>query len=116
LRKERSSRDVGVADGLDDRGYLDTLAQHLPEVWEDARPDVVFYLAGVDPAAGDRYGRLSLTPDGIRLRDRFVLEETQRRGIPAVLVLAGGYARTVLETANLHAMVHREAAQIFPSL
>jgi acetoin utilization deacetylase AcuC-like enzyme len=116
LRKERSSRDVGVPDGMGDGAYLDTLAEHLPAVWGEARPDIVFYLAGVDPAAGDRYGRLSLTPDGIRLRDRFVLEEAHRHGISAVLVLAGGYARTVSETAELHAMVHREASRIFPSL
>jgi acetoin utilization deacetylase AcuC-like enzyme len=116
LRKERSSRDVGVPDGVGDGAYIDMLTKHLAVVWGEARPDVVFYLAGVDPAAGDRYGRLSLTPEGIRLRDRFVLEETRRQGVPAVLVLAGGYARTALETAELHAMVHREAARIFPSL
>ena len=116
LRKERSTRDVGVPDGMGDGAYLDTLVQNLPEVFDAARPDIVFYLAGVDPAAGDRFGRLSLTPSGIRLRDHCVLQEARRRGVPIVLLLAGGYARTPLETADLHAMVHREAATIFGSV
>ncbi len=115
LRKERSSRDVGVPDGMGDHAYLDTLGQHLPEVWAEARPEIIFYLAGVDTVSGDRYGRLCLTSTGIRLRDRFVLEEAYRHGIPIVVVLAGGYARTAGETADLHAMVHREAAAVFRS-
>jgi acetoin utilization deacetylase AcuC-like enzyme len=113
LRKERSSRDVGLPDGVGDRGYIDSLEQHLAEVWTDIRPDVVFYLAGVDSAAGDRYGRLRLTPDGIRWRDRFILKEVRRLGLPIALVLAGGYAPTVEETADLHAIAHREAAAVF---
>jgi acetoin utilization deacetylase AcuC-like enzyme len=113
LRKESSSRDVGLPDGVCDADYIDILARHLPQVWSDARPDMVFYLAGVDSASGDRYGRMNLTPEGIRCRDRLVLEEIRQKGIPITLVLAGGYARTPEETADLHAMAHRAAASIF---
>jgi acetoin utilization deacetylase AcuC-like enzyme len=89
------------------------LRAHLPGVVEAARPDLVFYLAGIDPLAGDRFGRLALTPAGLALRDACVLEEVRRRGLPVVLVLSGGYARTPETTALMHAIVHREARRVF---
>lgn len=113
LRKELSSCDVGLPDGVGDDEYLCALEQHLAPVFSRARPDMVFYLAGVDAAAGDRHGRLSLTREGIGRRDRFVLEECRRQGIPLVLVLAGGYASSPEATADLHAMVHRESRAVF---
>jgi acetoin utilization deacetylase AcuC-like enzyme len=113
LRKERSSLDVPLPDKLDDDTYLSLLAQHLPEVIARARPDLVVYLAGVDVVQGDRFGRLALTRDGLAARDRFVLETVQERGLPILLVLAGGYAKTPEITADLHAIAHREAARVF---
>jgi acetoin utilization deacetylase AcuC-like enzyme len=70
----------------------------------------VFYLAGVDVAAGDRYGKLKLSEDGIRRRDRAVIEAVRGRGVPLVIVLGGGYAATRARTAELHAHAFREAA------
>jgi acetoin utilization deacetylase AcuC-like enzyme len=113
LKKEKSSKDVALPDAVGDDVYLDTLARNLPSVLEDARPDVVFYLAGVDPAVGDRYGKLFLTAEGIRQRERTVLLEVRKWGIPTTIVLAGGYAPTAEATADLHAMVHRETRRVF---
>lgn len=113
LRKERSSLDLGLPDRLDDSAYLSLLQAHLNEVFERARPDLVVYLAGVDVVQGDRFGRLSLTRDGLAARDRFVLESVHARGIPLLLVLAGGYAKTPEITADLHAIVHRQASRVF---
>lgn len=113
LRKERSSLDLGLPDRLDDEAYLALLERHLPDVFDRARPDLVVYLAGVDVVQGDRFGRLSLTPDGVAARDRFVLETVRARGLPVLLVLAGGYAKTPEITADLHAIVHRQAARAF---
>ena len=90
---------------------LDT---HLGACFDRARPQVAFYLAGVDVVAGDRFGRLALTRDGLAARDRRVLEEASRRGVPLVLLLSGGYARTPEETADLHAEVHRQARNLGP--
>ena len=99
---------------------FEQLEQHLPQVMQQAAPDIAFYLAGVDVAAGDRFGKLALTEEGIRRRDRFVIEEVRRRGVPLVIVLAGGYAATRERTAQLHAHVFREAVAyergITPSL
>ncbi len=108
--KMRSSLDVGLADGTGDGAYLAELARLLPEVLGAADADLALYVAGVDVAAGDRYGRLALSEEGIRARDRMVIEAARERGLPLAIVLAGGYAPTRLRTAELHALVFREAA------
>jgi acetoin utilization deacetylase AcuC-like enzyme len=101
-----------LPDGTGDGDYLDSLARHLPQVLDESRAQIVFYLAGVDPAAGDRYGKLSLTEAGLRSRDRFVVEQVRERGLPVVLLLAGGYATTASRTAELHANTFIEAASV----
>ena len=110
LAKMKSDLDVPLTDGTGDAEYLDALQRHLPTVLDNADADIVFYLAGVDVAAGDRYGKLSLTEEGIRRRDRWVIETVRGRGVPLCVVLAGGYAATRERTAGLHAHAFREAA------
>ncbi|HEY0802899.1 MAG TPA: histone deacetylase [Steroidobacteraceae bacterium] len=109
LAKMRSSLDVPLRNGCGDSEYLEELERHLPGVIERSGPDIAFYLAGVDVAAGDRYGKLALSEEGIRRRDRYVIEQVRSRGVPLVIVLAGGYAATRARTAELHAHVFREA-------
>jgi acetoin utilization deacetylase AcuC-like enzyme len=109
--KMRSDLDVPLKDGTGDSEYLDALAQHLPAVLDAAGADIAFYLAGVDVAAGDRYGKLALTEEGIRRRDRYVIETLRSRGVPLVIVPAGGYAATRARTALLHAHAFRESVE-----
>ena len=109
--KMRSSLDVGVRDGATDRDYLELLNRHLPQALDESRPDIVFYLAGVDVAAGDRYGKLALTDAGVGARDRFVIEAVRGRGIALAIVLGGGYAPNTMRTAQLHCYVFREAVE-----
>ncbi|HMK87889.1 MAG TPA: histone deacetylase [Steroidobacteraceae bacterium] len=109
LNKMRSSLDVPLGDGVSDEEYLTALARHLPFVLNQARADIVFYLAGVDVAAGDRYGKLALTDEGIRGRDRCVIETVRGGGTPLAIVLGGGYSPTRARTAELHALTFREA-------
>jgi len=113
-RKMRSRLDVGLSDGIGDDDYLALLRRHLADVLRQFTPDIVFYLAGVDPANGDRYGRLALSDEGIGRRDRHVLECCAGSGLPTVVTLAGGYAATPERTAELHAIVFREAVAIAP--
>jgi acetoin utilization deacetylase AcuC-like enzyme len=112
LAKMRSNLDVPLPDGVGDAAYLEALERSLPTVIEHARADIAFYLAGVDVAAGDRYGKLSLSEEGIRRRDRRVIETIRAAGVPLVILLAGGYAATPARTAELHTLVFREAAAI----
>jgi acetoin utilization deacetylase AcuC-like enzyme len=113
FKKPPSSHDVPLEDGTDDRAYLRALKAHLPRTLEAARPDLVFYLGGIDVAMDDRFGRISLTRDGLRARDRYVLQQLRDRDLPVVLLLSGGYAATPQKTADLHAVMYREAARVF---
>jgi len=112
LQKMRSTLDVGLADGIGDDEYLELLARHLDGVFAAFVPDIVLYLAGVDPVRGDRYGRLALSDDGIARRERQVLEACRARGLPLVITIAGGYAPTPGRTAALHSIVFREAQRM----
>ncbi len=112
-RKARSSLDIGLPCGAGDDQYMDALADALPAALARSRPDCVFYLAGVDPVEGDRYGRMNLSRTGLERRERFVLETVWQVGLPIVLLLAGGYAATPGDTAGLHSIVFRQAADVF---
>lgn len=103
VRKARSSRDVGLPDGVDDDGYMDALTRHLPEVMADFAPDFVLYQAGVDPHAEDKLGRLALSDAGLEARDRFVVAEARRRGLAIASALGGGYGDDAREVATRHA-------------
>jgi acetoin utilization deacetylase AcuC-like enzyme len=103
IRKARSSRDVALADGTDDDGYMAALTCHLPEVLGDFAPDIVLYQAGVDPHRDDKLGRLALSDAGLEARDRFVISEARRRGLPVASALGGGYGDDQRAVAARHA-------------
>lgn len=102
FHKESSRLDVGLPDGCDDSFYLGELARHLDAVLDAAQPDLVCYLGGADPYSEDRFGRLKLSIDGLRRRDRMVFETCYQRGLPVVMTLAGGYAAGLQDIATIH--------------
>ena len=112
LFKARSSLDVELPDGTVDEAYMDALSQNLPRVFEHA-PDVIFYLGGADPFAGDRLGRLSITIDGLRARDEFVLRYCRDKGFPVASVMSGGYASNINDTVEIHCNTIRSARAVF---
>lgn len=101
LWKPASDLDVGLADGTADEEYLARLAEALPKAIR-SRPELIVYLAGADPFEEDRLGGLGLTHDGLRRRDRLVLDSAAAAGIPVAIVLAGGYALRVEDTVTAH--------------
>jgi len=113
FRKERSNLDVPLPDAIGDAGYLAALDEHLPKALTESRPELVCFLAGVDPVEGDRFGRLALSPAGLARRERRVLEAARAAGVPIAIFMAGGYGATPEDTAALHAVVHREARGVF---
>jgi acetoin utilization deacetylase AcuC-like enzyme len=112
LFKARSTLDVELPDKTSDDEYLQMLAQNLPCVFAQ-KPDVIFYLGGADPFAGDKLGRLSLSIAGLLARDEFVLSECRVRGIPVVTVMSGGYAEQISDTVEIHCNTIRAARRIF---
>jgi len=106
--KPRGSLDVGLPDGTHDAGFLRELERALPTVMAHA-PQCVFYLAGADPYEDDQLGGLRLTKDGLRQRDRLVIDTVRRASVPLVVTLAGGYARRVEDTVAIHVATIEEA-------
>ncbi len=104
-----SDLDVALPDRVGDERYLERLDAALPRALEEPEPDLALYLAGADPYRGDQLGGLGLTLEGLRRRDRRVLGALAERGIPGVVVLAGGYATRVRETVSIHAATVEEA-------
>ncbi|HEX4955512.1 MAG TPA: histone deacetylase [Thermoanaerobaculia bacterium] len=85
---------IALGAGVEDAAYLAALREHLPRALAAAKPGLVFYLAGVDPAADDGIGNWRITAAGLLARDRFVVEQVERPGrprLPLVVLLAGGY-------------------------
>ena len=54
-------------------------------------------------------GGLRLTKQGLRERDRMVIDCVRRAGVPLVITLAGGYARKVEDTVAIHVATVEEA-------
>jgi acetoin utilization deacetylase AcuC-like enzyme len=98
-----SDLDVDIASGTRDAAYLRTLDRALELALPRAAADVAFYLAGADPWAGDRLGRLALTKLGLRQRDELVLDRLRATGATVCVVLAGGYAENVDDTVDINA-------------
>lgn len=108
MHKPQGTLDVGLPDGTGDDLYLDRLRASLPKVMSFA-PQIVFYLAGADPFEDDQLGGLALSKSGLRHRDRIVLDACNAAAIPVVILLAGGYARRVEDTVDIHYATYEEA-------
>ncbi|MDO9145243.1 histone deacetylase [Rhodoferax sp.] len=107
FRKEASDLDVALPDGCQDADYLAALELALQALDQRFAPGLVLYLAGADPYAGDRLGRLALTPDGLEARDRRVFDWCHQRRIPVAFVMAGGYGRQIDETVRIQSRTFR---------
>ena len=112
LFKVQSTLDVELPDGTADDEYLETLARHLPTVFAHD-PEIVFYLGGADPFAKDKLGKLSLSIDGLRERDSYVLRECYDREVPVVTVMSGGYGKDINDTIEIHCNTIRMVKNVF---
>ncbi|HEY0930422.1 MAG TPA: histone deacetylase [Gemmatimonas sp.] len=102
FHKVPGTLDVELEDGTGDETYLALLQEHLPDVLRRARPDLVVYLSGADPHEGDRLGRLSLTFEGLKARDRYVIASCREVGLPVCVTMSGGYGRNIEDTVAVH--------------
>ena len=110
--KPPSSLDVNLPDGVGDDEYLAALEKSLTQAFAQFPPDLLFYVAGADPYKEDQLGGLALTLEGLRARDAMVLGQSQERGVPAAITLAGGYARRVEDTVLIHSNTVLAAKEI----
>jgi acetoin utilization deacetylase AcuC-like enzyme len=110
--KPLSTVDVGLWAGDGDAKYLAELGAHIPRIYNEFRPDLVLYLAGADPYEKDQLGGLALTKAGLKERDKVVIENARRLGIPVAVVLAGGYAAEIKDTVDIHLNTVRIAQRV----
>ena len=101
FRKEDSDMDIELPDGCADDEYLAQLEKALHQLAQRCQPDLVFYLAGADPHEGDRLGRLQLSFEGLRQRDRRVLQWAADKRIPLAMAMAGGYGKDMADTVQV---------------
>lgn len=110
--KPPGSLDIGLHDGAGDDEYLAALEHGLDQAFARFQPDVLFYIAGADPYREDQLGGLKLTLHGLEDRDRMVFERARTRKLPVVVTLAGGYARRVEDTVQIHTNTIKEAKKV----
>lgn len=113
VRKEKSDLDIGVEDGIKDEAYLKILFEVLPQLIQKVKPDVIFYLSGVDVLETDKLGRLGLTKSGCQMRDRFVFEQCYQNEIPVAVSMGGGYSERIADIVDAHANTFRMASEVF---
>ena len=113
LHKENSDLDIGLADGTDDAFYLKTLEINLKNLLERVEPEFIFFLSGVDVLATDKLGRLGLTLEGCKSRDKMVLDLAKENDIPLVASMGGGYSEDIKVIIEAHANTYRLAQEIY---
>jgi acetoin utilization deacetylase AcuC-like enzyme len=111
--KQQSDLDVPLPEGMDDDDYLRTLADYLPDLLTQVRPDLVLYDAGVDTHLDDRLGKLALTDSGLFRREMQVLSTCLGAGYPVACVIGGGYADDMHGLVYRHSLLHRAATQVY---
>jgi acetoin utilization deacetylase AcuC-like enzyme len=112
-QKQISDLDVPLPVGLDDDGYLQILAKHLPDLLTQVKPDLVLYDAGVDIHVRDRLGKLALSNWGIYRREMMVLSTCLALGYPVASVIGGGYAKDLPALVYRHSLLHRAAKEVY---
>lgn len=112
-RKEKSDLDIGLPDKTTDAPYLNQLREILPKLIDQVAPDFIFYLSGVDVLETDKLGRLSLSMQGCKERDRLVLETCKQNQVPVAVSMGGGYSERIAHIIEAHANTFRLAQFIY---
>ena len=113
FKKEQSDLDIELDNNVGDSEYLSILKKVLPQLIEKEQPDFIYYLSGVDVIATDKLGKLSLTIEGCKQRDKFVLETCKSQNIPVMCSMGGGYSPDIKIIVSAHANTFRLAQDIF---
>ena len=110
FQKAESDLDIALPDAAGDELYLSSLRHGLCHALSASRPDLAVYLAGADPFEDDRLGRLSVSKEGLRLRDQMLFAMCADFGVQVAVVMAGGYARHIEDSVDIHFNTVRLAA------
>ncbi len=113
FKKEKSDLDIALDNNTSDTSYLEILKDTLPKLIDQEQPDFIYYLCGVDVIATDKLGKLGLSVEGCKERDRFVLEQCKANSIPVMCSMGGGYSADIKIIVDAHANTFRLAQDLF---
>ena len=113
-KKQSSDIDIELDDGMEDEEYLSVVNQLIKKI-ESQDFNFVFYVAGVDIHCDDRLGKLNISEDGIRKREKMVINHFFKKNIPLCGVLGGGYNHDFEQLINLHSILHETCNDILNS-
>jgi acetoin utilization deacetylase AcuC-like enzyme len=113
FHKEKSDVDIALKDGTDTATYVDLLQDTLPNIVQTYKPDVAFYLSGVDILDTDKYGKLKVTLEGCKQRDKIVFNLLKQQNIPCVVAMGGGYSADVKIIVEAHCNTFRVAKDVY---
>lgn len=113
LKKEESDLDIPLETGMRDDVYLGILKDILPQLMETEKPEFVFFQAGVDVLESDKLGKLSLSREGCKTRDKIVIETCHNANIPLTIAIGGGYSHRLYDTVTAHANTFRVAMEVY---
>jgi len=112
FHKEKSDLDIGLLDGTNGPTYLKILTETLPRLIDEFQPDFAFFLSGVDVLDTDKFGKLKLSIDDCKQRDKIVFEQLKKNRIPVAVALGGGYSPDIRTIVEAHCNTFRLAADI----
>lgn len=113
FHKENSNLDIELNDGMRDEEYLGLLYNTLPRLYNEVRPDFVFYLSGVDILETDKFGKLGISMEGCKNRDQFVFSFFHQLQIPVMVSMGGGYSPDIKTIVEAHCNTFRVAKSIY---
>ena len=113
FRKEKSDLDIELNDNTDDEIYLNLLKETIPEILDKTEPDFIFYLSGVDVLKNDKLGRLSMSIEGCKERDKYIIETCYNNSIPIQISMGGGYSSILKDIIEAHSNTFRLAQEIY---
>ena len=113
FQKENSDLDIALENNTNDARYLEILKDILPQLIHQEKPDFIYYLCGVDVIESDKLGKLSLTIEGCKERDRFVLQTCFDQKIPVMCSMGWGYSPDIKTIVEAHTNTFRLAQEIY---
>ena len=112
FKKEISDLDVELDDGVKDGEYLKTLEHSIKKLDSTLKPNLIFYISGVDILSTDKLGRLKVSRDGCKKRDEMIYEFAQKKNIPIVTSMGGGYSEKIYDIVEAHCNTYKCMLQL----
>ena len=112
FKKETSDLDVELDDGVKDGEYLKTLEQTIKKLDSTLKPNLIFYISGVDILSTDKLGRLKVSREGCKKRDEMIYEFAQKKNIPIVTSMGGGYSERIYDIVEAHCNTYKCMLQL----